>query len=752
MDQIDAVVYINLNDRKDRLFWCENQFRNLPFKKVIRVEAIKNEEGHMGCALSHIKALELLFSLPGDIFLVLEDDFIFTKPLDEINYYLSNLKRHNWDVFCFSFTYQEFGPELGDGLIQINKSHSCCAYMFHKKFLNQLLQVFKKGLKTKTPIDIAWQALQKTYLFIATQKPLVVQNVSYSNIENQVYLYQQNPFVVVYATDQLGNILFQIATAVSLCIRYHKILFINYERSYYKHYFNLSDCIGYHNYCNNYKKISYHDIPYKEINLDNNSFILKGYFQSYKYFDNISSQSLDYLFNTDKKKFISYKTKGVIIVSIHVRLGDYVHHDLFYNLTGSTYYSKSMAWFKHQFAEQLIQFVVYSNDIELCKQMPIFEECIFDENTSDIGSLLSMSDCDHNIIANSSFSWWGANLNKNKDKIVLYPDRFFNSYKDEFGTQDYYRPEWIPIICSNFTMVVCYIPLKKSKHSRLEYETEWIPNLMKIQTPMVIYTTKEMETFFLQQRRYQKNITHIIVISIEDMYTHQFKKQWEELYHKDPEKHIHNVELYMIWNEKINLVTNACNTNPFQTKYFVYIDVGYLRKIEHEMYKNWPDEELLESKLENDRLYVYNIGGDEFYISGGFMAGTCIAFNNFHNIYYTNMKDILMNGCSNLFIGKDQNLYTHIVTQYPEFFTVQPKSYKASDPWFSPFWLHISSPTPTPTLTPTLTPTPTPTPTLTLTLTLSPTPRPSVLKIILLVLFILIILLIVVVIIQWIKK
>ena len=83
---------------------------------------------------------------------------------------------------------------------------------------------------------------------------------------------------------------------------------------------------------------------------------------------------------------------------------------------------------------------------------------------------------------------------------------------------------------------------------------------------------------------------------------------------------------------------------------------------------------------------------NKVYISGGFFAGTRNAFQKFHKLYYRTMEDILLSKKKDVFIGKDQNLYLHIVTQYPHLFTIQNKSTMASDPWFSPFWLHSTKP------------------------------------------------------------
>ena len=66
------------------------------------------------------------------------------------------------------------------------------------------------------------------------------------------------------------------------------------------------------------------------------------------------------------------------------------------------------------------KFLVFSDDIDWCKKQPIFKDCEFSEGT-ELEDLNLMASCKHNIIANSSFSWWAGYLNPNADKRVIAP-------------------------------------------------------------------------------------------------------------------------------------------------------------------------------------------------------------------------------------------------------------------------------------------------------------------------------------------
>lgn len=106
-------------------------------------------------------------------------------------------------------------------------------------------------------------------------------------------------------------------------------------------------------------------------------------------------------------------------VSIHVRRGDYVNNEFYVDLFKNGYYERAMYLFPEE------KFIVFSDDIEWCKQQEIFKDCAFSEGNDEIEDLNMMASCKHNIIANSSYSWWAAYLNPNPAKEVVAPKEWY---------------------------------------------------------------------------------------------------------------------------------------------------------------------------------------------------------------------------------------------------------------------------------------------------------------------------------------
>lgn len=103
------------------------------------------------------------------------------------------------------------------------------------------------------------------------------------------------------------------------------------------------------------------------------------------------------------------------MVAVHVRRGDYCNNPFYVNLMETDYYERAMAEFPD------CEFLVFSDDIGWCKQQEIFKNCEFSE-ADEVGDMNLMSACVGVIMANSSFSWWGAYLSKGK---VVAPREWF---------------------------------------------------------------------------------------------------------------------------------------------------------------------------------------------------------------------------------------------------------------------------------------------------------------------------------------
>jgi len=117
-------------------------------------------------------------------------------------------------------------------------------------------------------------------------------------------------------------------------------------------------------------------------------------------------------------------------VSIHVRRGDYVDNKIFLT-KGRDYYTAAIKSVVQKL--QKPSFYVFSDDIEWCREnLSDIHDCNFiklGNNNADLEEFFLMKNCKHNVIANSSFSWWAAYLNENPSKIVIAPKVW---YKDAF--------------------------------------------------------------------------------------------------------------------------------------------------------------------------------------------------------------------------------------------------------------------------------------------------------------------------------
>ena len=206
MEQIDAILYINIEHRTDRKEHVLNEIHKLckDDSKIHRIDACYIKEfGALGCCRSHIKAYELILVHPEwKNVLILEDDFTFHDKLDIeglFRKFLQNFKA--WDVFLPSFNnnsydYRSKKTHVKD-FIKISGSRTTSSYLVSSEYVPAMMENFKAseallekhGNQTDYCCDIYWKKLQKSGNWFAHNPPLGFQYRSYSDVEGRVVYY-----------------------------------------------------------------------------------------------------------------------------------------------------------------------------------------------------------------------------------------------------------------------------------------------------------------------------------------------------------------------------------------------------------------------------------------------------------------------------------------------------------------------------------------------------------------------------------
>lgn len=164
--------------------------------------------------------------------------------------------------------------------------------------------------------------------------------------------------------------------------------------------------------------------------------ITQGYWQSINYFKDLTEEI---------KQIITLKgSKKNKTIGVHLRRGDYVNDNsnasIYRNLTEGNYYQSAINAIKSKYDGY--KFLVFSDDIEWCKNYFDSKEFEFSSNTTVLDDFYDLALCEHQIIANSTFSWWAAWLNPNKNKMVIVPKKWF---LNNWAEKEFLLEEWIQI-------------------------------------------------------------------------------------------------------------------------------------------------------------------------------------------------------------------------------------------------------------------------------------------------------------------
>ena len=249
----------------------------------------------------------------------------------------------------------------------------------------------------------------------------------------------------------LGNIMFQIASTYSVSIRDNKEMICDTRdmmiphKPYTFYVDNIFRKVKFSDNLVNQKHIGECGFHYCQIpKLDGNVKLI-GHFQSEKYFIDHRNELLE-LFEIDNKtkSYLLEKYSNIInedTCSIHVRRGDYLGLPNHHPTQPIEYYTQAIKLIgedKH--------YVIFSDDIKWCEEnFSFLNNKTFISDNQDYEDLYLMSMCKNNIIANSTFSWWGAWLNNNENKQVIIPSKWFGVSNSHLNTNDLYCDKWIKL-------------------------------------------------------------------------------------------------------------------------------------------------------------------------------------------------------------------------------------------------------------------------------------------------------------------
>lgn len=281
----------------------------------------------------------------------------------------------------------------------------------------------------------------------------------------------------------LGNQLFQIFTTIAYAIKYSKPFFflnnhqlgngsnsvtirytywetfLNYLEPFLKNTNEIPQLMFIYE-----KTFMYQEIPENLLQSCKKNYgtLLVGYYQSPKYFEKYKEVICKLLKIHLKKLIVKNKVRinfdDYHVISLHFRFGDYKKYPNVYLLLDYNYYNNALLYISNEISKFSVKkeiVVLYFCEDDSFEESEIIIEKIkksfpkikferADNKLEDWEQMILMSLCEYNIIANSTFSWWGAYLNSNLGKIVCYPDQWFSKEANK-DTSDLFLEDWVPI-------------------------------------------------------------------------------------------------------------------------------------------------------------------------------------------------------------------------------------------------------------------------------------------------------------------
>jgi glycosyl transferase family 25 len=207
IEDIKHIFYINLDHRLDRKEHVEAQLNEVGLKGFQRFNAIKMENGAVGCSMSHLKLLQTALKKDYEHILILEDDITFLDPelfKTQLNTFFKEQskkeqKSSSWDVVLIAGNNMPPYQKIDDTCIKVSRCQTTTGYLVNGHYIEKLMNNVKMGLTNllndpakhaQYAIDKFWFALQETDNWFLITPLTVVQREDYSDIEKKVINYQ----------------------------------------------------------------------------------------------------------------------------------------------------------------------------------------------------------------------------------------------------------------------------------------------------------------------------------------------------------------------------------------------------------------------------------------------------------------------------------------------------------------------------------------------------------------------------------
>jgi len=264
-----------------------------------------------------------------------------------------------------------------------------------------------------------------------------------------------------------------------------------------------------------YNENGFHYTPFPKIREKNNNYSLFGYFQSYKYFQSNLKEILDLLKWREIKKPYENKYDYKNTVSLHFRIGDYINVQTHHPILPIHYYKNALDrliadtskndWNILYFYEKNDKDIVDQSINELKNKYPNLDFTEINHDLDDWEQMMCMTFCSHNIIANSTFSWWGAYLNNN-DNHVYYPDVWFGSAMRNKNLNDLFLNDWQKVTCNEINEIN-----EISNNIKIKFLCGFSSNSQCLKNYMNVYDIKNRKyknIEFVDDNTY----THLVII------------------------------------------------------------------------------------------------------------------------------------------------------------------------------------------------------------------------------------------------